>query len=454
LAIFFLFPFFISLYYVLRGRPEKAFLNVYLPCTFLVPYYYAFRIPHMPVLSVGTSALIPIGVAMLLKPRIRWQFRRMDALVVIYIVSFGLSEVLREASPKDGMLLWLSEFCEIFLAYIVGRQIIEPNLRLETVKRIIFLFMIQTPFALYEFRFGQNVWLNMAHRVFLVPDVNWFVQLRGGTARIATAFGDAILAGMLFMVAFALNYYLVQIYKMDKSRLGPKMSWLQKYRLPFFILPGLLFLTNSRMPMACGLMCFLFLQIPRFRSIRTGAIVIVLTVGIGAGAVYAYFQHYTSVSEDKAADEAQTSAIYRKQLVEYYQPILDAGGWLGWGTLSHPSVPGLNSIDNNYMLVQLSQGKLGKYTFILIALESVLTLGIFAAKFRSRESQFLLFSLLGALVGVFVSLSTVYLGEQVLQVLFLLIGWAQSLQDTNVAIGARAVASMSEPKFRFKRVIA
>jgi uncharacterized membrane protein YsdA (DUF1294 family) len=307
---------------------------------------------------------------------------------------------------------------------------------------------------MYEFRFGQNVWLNMAHRVFMVPDVNWFVQLRGGTARIATAFGDAILAGMLFMVAFALNYYLVQIYKVDKSRLGPKMSWLQKYRLPFFILPLLLFLTNSRMPMACGLMCFLLLQIPRFRSLRTGAIVILLTVGIGAGSVYAYFQHYTSVSEDKATDEAQTSAIYRKQLVEYYAPILDAGGWLGWGTLSHPSVPGLNSIDNDYLLIQLSQGKLGKYTFILIALESVLTLGIFASKFRSRESQFLVFSLLGALVGVFVSLSTVYLGEQVTQVLFLLIGWSQSLQDTNVAIGARAVTSMSEPKFRFRRVIA
>jgi hypothetical protein len=201
-------------------------------------------------------------------------------------------------------------------------------------------------------------------------------------------------------------------------------------------------------------MCYLFLQIPRFRNIRTGAIVIVLTVSIGAGAVYAYFQHYTSVSEDKAADEAQTSAIYRKQLVEYYAPILEEGGWLGWGTLSHPSVPGLSSIDNDYMLVQLSQGKLGKYTFMLIALESVFTLAMFATKFRSRESQFLLFSLLGALIGIFVSLFTVYLGEQVLQVVFLLIGWSQSLQDTNVAVGARAVSSMPEPKFRFRRVIA
>ena len=256
------------------------------------------------------------------------------------------------------------------------------------------------------------------------------------------------------MVAMALNYYLVQIYKLDKSRLGPKMSLLQKYRIPFFLLPIFLFMTNSRMPMACGLMCFLFLQIPRFRNMKTGAIIILLIVGIGAGSVYAYFQHYTSVPYEKAADERQTSAIYRRQLVEYYQPILEAGGWLGWGILSHPSVPGLNSIDNDYMLVQLSQGKLGMYTFILIALNSVLTLGVSATRFRSRESLFLLFSLLGALIGVFVSLSTVYLGEQMMQVLFLLVGWSQSLQDTNVALGAKAVTSMAEPKFRFRRVIA
>jgi len=454
LAILFLFPFFFSLYYVLRNQVDKAFLNVYLPCTFLVPYYYAFRLPHMPVLSVGSAVLVPIGISLLVRPKIRWKFRLMDGLVVLFMVSMGLSELLREASPKDGMLLWLSEFVEIFLAYIVGRQIFEPNLRLEAVKRIIFLFVLQTPFALFEFRFGRNIWLELAHGFFNLGDVGWFVQLRGGTARIATAFGDTILAGMLFMVAMALNYYLVQIYKLDKSRLGPKMSLLQKYRIPFLLLPMFLFMTNSRMPMACGVMCFLFLQIPRFRNMRTGAIIILLVVGIGAGSVYAYFQHYTAVSLEKATDEAQTSAIYRKQLVEYYTPVLDAGGWLGWGILSHPSVPGLNSIDNNYLLVELSQGKLGMYTFILIALNSALTLGIAATKFRSRESLFLLFSLMGALIGVFVSLSTVYLGEQMLQVLFLLVGWAQSLQDTNVALGAKAATSIAEPKFRFRRVIA
>jgi hypothetical protein len=107
------------------------------------------------------------------------------------------------------------------------------------------------------------------------------------------------------------------------------------------------------------------------------------------------------------------------------------------------------------MLVQLAQGKLGEYTFELMQLESVLALGICVFRFKSKESQFLVFSLLGALVGLYVSLSTVGLGEQTPQVLFLLLGWSQSLQDTSV-FGARATAvnAATEPKFRFKRVIA
>jgi hypothetical protein len=301
---------------------------------------------------------------------------------------------------------------------------------------------------------GQNLWLNSARSIFRLYDVGWFVQLRGGTARIASCFGHAILAGIMFVVAMALNYYLIQIYKRDKQRLGPRMSWLQKYRLPFFLLPIYVFMTSSRMPMACAVVCYLLLQIPRFKNMKTGAIVIVATLLIGCAGVYSAFQKYTSVAEDQVTDEAQSSAIYRRQLIEEYQPILQAGGLLGWGALSHPVVMGLGSVDNNYLLIQLNQGTLGLYSFYLIALESVFTLTMCAIRFKSKESLFLVFSLMGALIGTFLALYTVYLGEQVPQVLFLLLGWAVSLQDTSVFAGASAVNSFADQKFRFRRVIA
>jgi hypothetical protein len=455
LEFLFIIPAFFSLYYVVRGQLDKAFLNVYLPCTFMVPYYYHFRLPHLPVLSAGAAALVPIAFSLLMRPQTKWKFCRMDIWVTLFVISYGLSEVLREYSPKDGMILWMTGFIEMFLAYVVGRQIIEPNLRLETIKRIVFLFMLQTPFILFEFRLGQNLWLNLAKNVFRLNDVGWFVQLRGGTARVASCFGDAILAGIMFLVAMGLNYYLVQIYKRDKQRLGQRMSWLQKYRLPFLLLPIFVFMTASRMPMACAVVCYMLLQIPRFKNMKVGAGLIVATLVIGSVGVFSAFQKYTSVDPDKVTDEAQSSAIYRKQLLEQYEPILQRGGLLGYGALSHPVVIGLGSVDNNYLLIQLSQGTLGLYTFYLIVLESVLGLILCAIRFQSRESLFLVFSLMGALIGTFLALYTVYLGEQVPQVLFLLLGWASSLQDTSVlGTGTASAGSLAEPKFRFRRVIA
>jgi hypothetical protein len=450
----FILPGLVSLYLVLRGKPDKAFLNVYLPCTFLVPYFYSFRLPHLPPLSAGDAALLPLGISLLFRPRHRWKFRRMDLWVLIFIVGYAISELRGDESAKDGMSLWLQiGFSEIFLGYIVGRQIIEPELRLATIKRLIFLFMLQTPFALWEYRMGTNPWMNVGRNVFQIT-TNWFVQLRGGTARISTSFSGAIVAGMMFMIAVALNYYLVQIYKLDKKILGPRMSWLQKYRLPFFLLPIFVFMTGSRMPLACLVLVFLFLQIPRFKSLRTGATVVLLIAGIGVGAFYVYYDKYTSISSDQVTDERQSSAIYRRDLVINYAPILEAGGWLGWGTLNPPLVIGQSSIDNGYMLVQLAQGKLGVYAFKLICFESILALALSAARFKNKESLFLVFSLMGALIGLFASLTTVGMGEVTPQVLFLLLGWSQSVQDTRVGAGASAVSEFPEAKFRFRRVIA
>jgi predicted membrane channel-forming protein YqfA (hemolysin III family) len=72
----------------------------------------------------------------------------------------------------------------------------------------------------------------------------------------------------------------------------------------------------------------------------------------------------------------------------------------------------------------------------------------YAIRFHKRESLFLVFGLMGALFGLFLSLTTVYLGEQMTQVLFLLLGWSQSLRDTGSEV------EVVVPKYAFQRVIA
>ena len=39
-----------------------------------------------------------------------------------------------------------------FFAYIVGRRLVEPGLRVATVQRIVLLFACLTPFILWEYR--------------------------------------------------------------------------------------------------------------------------------------------------------------------------------------------------------------------------------------------------------------------------------------------------------------
>lgn len=447
MAYVFIIPLLAAIYYVLRGERDRAFLNVYLPCTFLMPAYYACRIPHFPLKFSATTALLPIGLSLLFSPGLRYKFRRMDLWVVLFAISYGYSAFRGEpdwvASTYESVDTALLEMA---VAYLVGRMLIEPDLRTETAKRIVLYMVLLTPCILFEYRMAQNPWLMLAQRMGLIG-VNWFVQFREGRARIAACYGHAILAGMIFLCAIALNFYLRQIYKRDKTGLGPWMSVLQKYQIPMLLLTLFLLLTRSRAPIGCALLCLLIVQIPKFDNMRAAAVVVLIVIAVGGAAVSSYLDQYTS-GDTVGLTEEQSSAIYRRQLLEEYQPILDQGGWLGYGVFHHPKVSGLASIDNDYMLVQLSQGKLGLYLFFLIAAESMWTTIGYAIRFHKRESLFLVFGLMGALFGLFLSLTTVYLGEQMTQVLFLLLGWSQSLRDTGSEV------EVVVPKYAFQRVIA
>jgi len=448
LAIIFLIPFFLSLFYLIKGRFDLAFLNVYLPCLFLLPSYYSIRLPHLPPQSPAEWGLFPLGIALLIA-RGRWPpLRRMDLWVVLFMVSLGASELLRENSLKDGLAVFANTFLQMFFAYLVGRCVIEPDLRIPTVKRIVLLFLCLTPAVLWEYRMGQNPWITAANRIFHFQ-FGSFVQIREGHARVQACFGHAILAGIMFFIVFLLDASLRDIYQRDKFRLGPLFSILERYHVPAVLMLLFLLLTRSRGPMIGAAVGYSILQIPRFRNIKIGVAVVALLLVIAGVLADRYFSKYTGVAVSSSESEQQTSAAYRRELLINYKRITDQREWLGWGALSFPRVAGQSSIDNYYLLVQLSQGKVGLYLFLLIAAESLFGAARSAFTFRARESRYFAFVCIGVLAGLFFSLYTVYLGDQVVQVCFLLIGWSQSLQDT----GEVELPSVEE-KYRFRRVFA
>src|SRR5215469_15144285 len=198
----------ISFVLVLRGRIEAAFLSVYLPCLLLLPQDWGFRIPHLPPFSAAELALIPIGLVALLQQLRSGSFRLMDALVFLFWVSLSASEIVGEPMMNDGILSAVSALVSYLMAYATGRRLIEPDLRLETVRRIVIFILLLGPIGLYEWRFGQSPYAIFGQKVLGIP---WYagIQQRGGRGRMSVSLGGGELAGIVFAVTFALDAWLV-----------------------------------------------------------------------------------------------------------------------------------------------------------------------------------------------------------------------------------------------------
>ena len=95
---------------------------------------------------------IPIGAVALYRLVRRGLPSLLDILVGAFIASIATSEILREHVMNDGVLVAVSAFLSVFLAYAAGRMIIEPNLRFVTVRRIVVLALLLGPLGLYEWR--------------------------------------------------------------------------------------------------------------------------------------------------------------------------------------------------------------------------------------------------------------------------------------------------------------
>jgi hypothetical protein len=448
-----LIPAAISLYFVLRGRSDYAFLYVYLPCLLLVPEYFVCRIPHLPLFATSEWAAIPIGFVAAYRLFRKASYSVGDVLVLCFLISIVLSEALREPPDrrKDGFEYAIAAIVCPMLVYLIGRGLIEPELRLETARRIVLFTAILLPIGLFEWRFGRSVYGMIGQGIFGFS--YQVVQLRVGHARAVTAFDDAEIAGIIFAMAAALNEWLAWLSRKGAPRqISPLWTKLERYRVPGLALVALVLLTESRGPILGLAAGYLLLQIRRFRNPRIGTAVMLAVLCAAGSAVYVYYRHYTDVSQfSPTLDEEQASALYRRQMHELYKPLLDRGGWLGMGLLGHPAIPGLKSTDDEFLLVQLGQGKLGLLIFILIAVDSFRRALFNIWTFENPEDRAFACSFLALFAVFWLSITTVYMGEQLPQIAFLFIGWNYSVVRRRAIV---APSSQRTPgKFAFRRVV-
>ena len=440
MSVLLLIPGLISILLVLRGRIETAFLSVYLPCLLLLPEDYAVRIPHCPPISAAGYALIPLGIVGIIRLFRRGSFALMDLLAVLFPASIGLSEILHSAVLNDGIFVAIGSFVSISMAYVAGRTLIEPDLRLATVRRFVILVLWDGLPGLYEWRMGQNPYGIFGTNVLGLTNIGAGLQIRGGHGRMGSVFNGSEPGGIAFAMTFCLNAWLVYLRRVKAPvDLGKTFTKLQKYHVPGLLLLLYVVFTQARGPMIALAGGYLILQIPRFKSTKQMTIVVAVLLVGGYMAASAYFAAYTSGTE--ITSEQQGSAMYRRGMNEMYPPIAEKGGWTGYGMIGIPHVHGMDSIDNHYLLVHLAWGRLGYILFLLITWENIRVLLVRSWKVKTLADRAFVFSMLAAMAVLWLTLLTVFLGGQLPQICFLLIGWMQSVSPANRRI-----------RFSFRRV--
>ena len=454
MSVLFLIPGCISLFLVLKGRVKRAFLSVYFPSLLLLSQDFGVRLPHLPPLSAAEYALIPIGVVALTRHIRSCSFRLMDALVFLFWVSLLTTEILREPVMNDGILMAAQLFVSQLLAYVVGRQLIEPDLRFKTVRRFVIFILLLCPIGVYEWRFGQSVYGMIGQRLMGVNlgEYGGGIQIREGRGRFSASFGGGEFAGIVIGATFALNAWLAFV---NKARtgvdLGRRLAKLEKYHIPALLMVFCIWLTQSRGAMISLAASFTILQIPKFKKTKLATTVVAVLFILAAIGAKQYFTHYLDVRPSQMTEE-QSSAAYRQVMNTIYQSIAETGGWFGWGG-AFPVVGGKKSIDNQFLLIHLRQGEFGYILLILIAAESIRTAIAGAWSFQAKEDRVFACSMMAIFAIFWITYYTVFMGGQLPQITFLLLGWGQSLVPGKTGRGSVAEAQ-SRPRSGFQRVLA
>lgn len=422
-----------------------ALINVYLPIFILIPAAYVWDIPHLMVLNPVDAAILPLAVGAIIK--YPWKFQRLDLWLLLFMLeaAFPYAEFL-------GFTVGIHRFAELvftaFLPYVVGKLLLEqPGIRERFLRRLLWLMAFVAVVEVVEFRLGINFFTAIANTI-SPQHTGAYEQVRGGFLRAQGPFGHAITAGMVFGSAWILALWLGSV---DKSnRRNPERRFFgvrPSLVLPWALFGGLL-MAWSRGPWMGAALGFAVSRIGYARRVRATALIVILSIAVGGTAAYAYFESYTSVDYWSAGSYEQQTAIYRKELVTAYVPVVAVGGYFGWGEF-FPRVGGQSSIDNEYLFLRLTQGSLGFLLFFLITGEAALAL-IRSARGSPSKSDFAFaLSMLAVFGGILASVLTVSLGVPAYQLFFLFIGWSCSLRQTNessMAITLPALATESRPR--------
>lgn len=424
-ALVFLVPV-VALWVALRRSPAQALLAVYLPLLLLIPESFRATLPGIPKMNFNQAAIVPIVLVALAWHGRKWRPSVTDFAVFALAAVVALSEFLA-AGYKEAQNLMFAMFASMAGPYLAARLLLDGRpMDVAVARRFVILVFAALLIGLYELRFGINPFLRYLGILFPGQGDGWVTTFRHGLARVAGPYSHAILAGIMAVIAYRLQRWLQwgRHWEPRFVRL-PGLPWSKAAIITTVLALGAV-VAVARGPILGALLGAGLILIGASRRRKVLLPVAAVALAILAPLGYLGLMAYLDVQPGMPMTMSQESALYRKVMIERYFDIALDHALLGWGRNTWPKLAGMSSIDNYFLLLSLMHG------LVATALLSFLFLWQGTRLFRRGmaeppDANSLALTFAGILVAVFVTLGTVYLGEQVMPALFLILGWSEAV---------------------------
>ncbi len=447
-------PIFLSAWWVVKKGVWRGFLDVYLPILLVLPDYFRCYLPGLPDPTMNQSAILPVAGFWLLRERGGWRFSGGDLLVGAFAFFTAYSEYLAKGYSEAQNLMF-DVLTNMVFPYILMKAFVErKGLRLEFARRFILLMTIVAVTLPYESKMTL-VLIRLPLNPFFAGQGNWTPTARYGLIRAAGPYGHAILAGLMFVVAYRIQRWLEW-----SGGWEGKVRWLGIARSKFYTWAMLAasVLTLVRGPWIGGFASGGVLLVCRAKNRRAvGMAFAAFLVVVGIPGFLAFWS-WAGVGRANAASSSQETACYRRELIEGNLAIAAQHALWGWGRGGAPKIPGMESTDNQFLLLALNHGLVAMLLFLAIFawhITKLLKLGLKLP--REDATALLAFNLAGAYVVFLVSLATVYHGMQTVQLFFLIAGWSDGLLTYGGGSAVPAVAgaapAVEARPYSFRRVV-
>ena len=417
-----------------RRGLETAFLWVWIPAFLALPFVFWVRIPGLPDPNFMQAAILPLLFVLARDHLHRMRLGPMEALMLLYMAIRVFADFLsRGYSDAQNYGFYLLT-C-VAGPYLLGRYVIASRrMDIATAKAFVVMFLIFFPMFLYEAKF----WVSPIYKILspLFPSAFSGLSLRWGIARTAGTFEHPILAAIMVIAVYRLHRWLSWQGEWDRPQPGPLarlQAWSRRLPLPFHwqisvVLIVMALMTISRGPWIGGLAAAVVVAAGNARN-RPRALVLVGLAMVVAGAAgkFALDAYITPAEGEILSGEAKTM-LYRKELVEKYQAFLLDRMWWGWGLTDVPKIPGMESVDNAFFLMALQHGIVAPTVFVVMFLYAIASQLRFGLRAPAGQAP-IGFTFSGIYLMCFMAFATVYMGAQTEPMLFLLLGWGESIKN-------------------------